>query len=171
MAFLRGPTSYISTISIGALLCAIFINNPSPIVFPSILIDNSERVADVLILGGSHAGLAGALTLTRHQHDVIIFDDGKPRNHWNTPIRVVPTWNNRLPSDLRASSRKELYSTGLATFVDESAVRVTKIHDSLFQVTTSNEKLWSGKKLLIATGVEFQFPNIAGYSDIFPERM
>lgn len=135
------------------------------------LIDEVGRYADVLILGGGHAGLSGALTLTRHQHDVIIFDDDSPRNRWNTPVHVLPTWEHQQPRKLRESSRRELQSSGLVTFVDERIVEVVKEHDSLFHATGSSGKVWTGRKLLLAMGAEFLYPSIPGYAENFPERM
>ncbi|KAF2014417.1 FAD/NAD(P)-binding domain-containing protein [Aaosphaeria arxii CBS 175.79] len=152
------------------LLSLLLINSPEGRL-PLILVDHPDNITDVLILGGSHAGLSGALTLARHQHDIIVFDDSKPRNWWNTPMHVLPTWEHRSPSDLRRTSRRELQSTGLVTFVEEKIVKVEKEHDSLFHATGSSGKKWSGKKLLVAIGNEFDYPDIPGYKDNFPDKI
>jgi thioredoxin reductase len=135
------------------------------------LLQKSEYDADVLVLGGSHAGLSGALTLTRHQHNIIVFDDGKPRNRWDTLMHVLPTWDHQSPNALRKASRAELRRTGLVSIVDERIVKIEKEHDALFRVTSASGREWSGRKLLLATGVEFAFPDIPGYTENFPEKM
>jgi thioredoxin reductase len=135
------------------------------------LLQNSVYDADVLVLGGSHAGLSGALTLTRHQHNIIIFDDGKPRNRWDTLMHVLPTWDHQTPNALRKASRAELQRTGLVSIVEERIVKIEKEHDALFWVTSAGGRKWSGRKLLLATGVEFEFPDIPGYVENFPEKM
>lgn len=134
-------------------------------------IDCSKNNTNVLIVGGGHAGLSAALTLVRHQHDVIVFDDKAPRDRWDSPMHVLPTWEYRNPSKLLASSRRELSKSGLVTFVDEKIVKVEKHNESLFHVTSSRGQQWSGRKLLIATGAEFDYPNIPGYNESFPEKM
>ncbi|KAI0508616.1 hypothetical protein F5B22DRAFT_620496, partial [Xylaria bambusicola] len=48
--------------------------------------------ADVLIIGGSHAGLSAALTLYRALYTSIIFDTQEPCNDRCTPTRLTPTW-------------------------------------------------------------------------------
>lgn len=86
-------------------------------------------------------------------------------------MHVLPTWEHRLPSDLRTSSRRELQATGLVSFVHDRIVGIEKENDDLFHVTSSNGKRWTGKKLLIATGNELEYPNIPGYKENFPDKM
>ncbi|KAF2690574.1 FAD/NAD(P)-binding domain-containing protein [Lentithecium fluviatile CBS 122367] len=139
--------------------------------FYPVLVDQSEPDADVLILGGGHAGLSGALTLVRHQHDILIFDNGSPRNRWDTPMHVLPTWEHRSPKAFRERSRRELQSTGLVKFVDEKIVKTERKNESLFHVTSSSGKKWSGRKLMVAVGSEFVYPDIPGYGENFPEKI
>lgn len=142
------------------------------IYYPQIDIKNASE-ADVLILGGSHAGLSAALTLVRHQIDVLIFDSDSPRNKWKTPIHTVPTWEHHNPDDLRKASRKELRKSGFVRFVHTQITNVQKpsMNDRFFAVSNELGETWRGKKLLVATGVEFVFPAIKGYEENFPDRM
>lgn len=157
--------------SLGAILISYGVRHVAWTTASHTLTDVSELDADVLILGGGHAGLSGALTLTRHQHDVLIFDDKAPRNRWDTPVHVLPTWEHQYPTKLRESSRRELQSTGLVKFVDERIVKVEKKNDSLFYATSTSGKSWTGRKLLLAIGAEFRYPDIPGYVENFPQRM
>ncbi|KAI0542848.1 hypothetical protein GGR58DRAFT_83 [Xylaria digitata] len=134
---------------------------------------NTVSTAEVLIVGNSHAGLSAALTLARHQIDVLILDSNAPRNKWKTPTHVVPTWENRNPDDLRRASREELRKTGFVSFADAHVTTIKKpeTNESLFVASDSYGGMWSGRKLLIATGVEFVFPSIEGYEENFPDRI
>ncbi len=69
---------------------------------------NRTSTAEILIVGSSHAGLSAALTLARHQIDVLILDSNAPRNKWKTPTHVVPTWENRNPDDLRRVTNNQV---------------------------------------------------------------
>jgi glycine/D-amino acid oxidase-like deaminating enzyme len=40
----------------------------------------ADRAADVIVVGGGLAGLAGALTLVRARRSVLVVDAGHPRN-------------------------------------------------------------------------------------------
>lgn len=126
---------------------------------------------DVLIIGGGAAGLSAATTLYRHQHDMRIFDYEKPRNAWDTPTHALPGWEGKAPSKFRETSRKELERTGMVDFVRAEVESVEKKDDGLFHVTTSDGKVSLGRKILLSMGVTFEFPDIPGYLDNFPERM
>lgn len=129
--------------------------------------------ADVLIIGGSHAGLSAALTLARHQIDSLVLDSGAPRNRWETPVHTLPTWENRKPDDVRKASRKELTRTGFSRVVNAevSNVRAPEPNEAYFEVSDSEGRAWRGRKLLLAMGVEFAFPDINGYEEVFPDLM
>ncbi|CAI6334451.1 unnamed protein product [Periconia digitata] len=169
LSIVKSPAVLIFTI--GVCLLSYTFRFWTPNLHRPTLTDKSELDADVLVIGGGPAGLSGALTLVRHQHDMIIFDNGRPRNQWDTPLHVLPTWEHRSPSQLREASRRELQATGLVRFVDEKVVQVEKIHDSLFSATSSSGAVWSGKKVMLATGVDFIYPDIPGYTENFPERI
>lgn len=161
------------TLSVVALLVSYAsLDSFATLFYPQLPIKNASE-ADVLIIGGSHAGLSAALTLARHQIDVLILDANAPRNGWKTPTHTLPTWEHQSPDRLREASRKELEKTGLVRFV---AAQITTflppaMRDGLFEVQDAQGRKWKGKKLLSATGVEFAFPSIPGYGANFPDRM
>ncbi|OTB04089.1 hypothetical protein M426DRAFT_321184 [Hypoxylon sp. CI-4A] len=123
-------------------------------------------ITDVLIVGGSHAGLSAALTLYRALHTTIIFDSRKPRNSYSTPVRLTSTWEHEQPEKMREASRKELLDAGFTTFVHTEVAKIEKKGD-LFQVTDEGGIKWLGKKLLLATGTSDVFPNTIGYRDFY----
>lgn len=131
----------------------------------------SASVTDVLIIGGSHAGLSAALTLYRALHTSVIFDTHKPRNWYSSPVRLTPTWDNQDPEKLREASREELRGSKLCHFVDAAVQRVKKLDNGLFQAIDAHSELWLGRKLLLAIGVEDDFPNLPGYKENYPARM
>lgn len=128
-------------------------------------------ITDVLIVGGSHAGLSAALTLYRALHTSVIFDTNRPRNWYSSPVRLTPTWENQDPEIFREACRAELRESGLSQFVDRGIDRVEKLDNGLFQAIDAKGKLWLGRKLLLATGMEDVFPNLDGYEENYPKRM
>lgn len=131
----------------------------------------SSTVTDVLIVGGSHAGLSAALTLYRALHTSVIFDSRKPRNWCSSPTHLTPTWEHQSPEKLREASRAELQESGLCCFVEAEVERAEKLSNGLFQATDSNGGLWLGKKILLATGVKDIFPSLDGYQENYPQRI
>jgi thioredoxin reductase len=132
---------------------------------------NTNAVADVLIIGGSHAGLSAALTLYRALHTCIIFDSDKPRNSYGTAVRLTPTWENQDPEAFKRAARKELSASGYTRFVDGEVQRVKTTDDGLFKATDSAGEEWLGRKILLATGSKDIFPPIPGYDALYARGM
>lgn len=140
------------------------------IITPNLVAKNNTS-ADVLILGGGHAGLSAALTLARHQHTTIILDSDKPRNRWGTPTHVLPTWEGKSPAAFKRSSLRELRRLGFAAYAKAEIGQVEKDNEGLFHATSTDGGKWTGRKLLLAIGAEHIYPDIPGYKENFPDRM
>lgn len=128
-------------------------------------------VTDVLIIGGSHAGLSTALTLYRALHTSIIFDSQKPRNNYSTAVRLTSTWEDQQPEEMREASRKELRAAGFTKFVHAEVQKVEKKDDGLFEATDDKGVKWLGRKVLLATGACDVFPDLPGYTDVYAKGM
>ncbi|ORY14661.1 thioredoxin reductase [Clohesyomyces aquaticus] len=128
-------------------------------------------IPDVLIIGGSHAGLSAALTLYRALHTSIIFDSHRPRNNYSTPVRLTATWEHEEPEKFKQASRKELEDAGYTTFVDTEITTVRKTDEGLFEVVSREGEKWVGRKLLFAIGSRDIFPQIPGYEALYTQRI
>lgn len=176
MSSQMSPPVRVFAISVAVLLLSLTFDLPqrlSDLYSAQQLVPGNGLNASVLIIGGSHAGLSAALTLARHQIDSLILDEDKPRNKWNTPTHTLPTWEDHSPDEVRQASRKELRKSGFARFVDTRVTMVRRpgAEQSFFEVEDLQGRTWRGRKLLLATGVDFVFPDIEGYEENFPDRM
>lgn len=73
----------------------------------------ADRVApmyetDVVIIGGSVAGLQAALTLGLARRRIVVIDDGRPRNSPANHVHSFLTQTGLTPGDLLASARSML---------------------------------------------------------------
>jgi thioredoxin reductase len=68
---------------------------------------------DVIIIGGSFAGLAGALQLGRARRKVTVLDTGLPRNRFAGRSHGLLGHDHKPPLDILAEARQQLarYST------------------------------------------------------------
>ncbi len=133
---------------------------------------SSEESVDVLIIGGGPAGLSAALCLSRARYTAAVFDSGVYRNTLSYHVHMVPTWDHSDPREYRAAARKELktrYDT--VQFVDRAVREVTKDETGTFHAIDASEKHWSGKKLILGTGVKDIFPDIPGYEECWSTGM
>ncbi|KAF2446671.1 FAD/NAD(P)-binding domain-containing protein [Karstenula rhodostoma CBS 690.94] len=134
------------------------------------LTHSQSVVSDVLVIGGSHAGLSAALTLYRALHTTVIFDASTPRNNYQTPIRLTPTWEHQHIDDFKQAAKKELQEAGYTTFVEAHVDKVSR-SNGLFELVDSNGTTWQGRKLLLATGSKDIFPAIPGYDALYARRI
>jgi len=125
---------------------------------------------DILIIGGGPAGLSAALSIVRQVHSTIIVDSGKYRNA-DSPMHTVPTWDHRQPSEFRAAARKDFERYGTVKVESAEVASINKTEDGLFEAVGSNGQVWTGRKLVLATGVTDIFPDIPGYSDCWVSGM
>jgi thioredoxin reductase len=132
---------------------------------------NSKELYDVIIIGGSYAGLSAALTLYRATHRCLIFDSGTPRNVLSTQIRLVSGWEGQDPQNVRDKSRAELESSGLVDFAARSVKTVRRLEDRTFEVTDDTSEMWRGRKILLSIGVKEIYPSLPGYTENYGTSM
>lgn len=115
---------------------------------------------DVIVIGGSYAGMAAALQLLRARRTVLIIDAGKRRNRTATHSHGFLGQDGVDPAELARAARAQLMAYPTLTWLDGDAERATGTKDE-FRVT-SHGKAYSAKRLLFATGVLDQLPEIPG---------
>src|SRR5690242_4924468 len=71
---------------------------------------NTESITmdDVIIIGGSFAGLAGALQLGRARRKVTVLDTGLPRNRFAGHSHGLLGHDHKPPLDILAEARQQL---------------------------------------------------------------
>lgn len=137
----------------------------------------TNKIFDVLIIGGGFSGLAAALTLARQQHTAVVLDSEVYRNEASAKIYNVVTWDQGGPSALRAAARKNIldyYST--IEFQKARISRIGEVEDGgtsypTFTATDDGGKVWRGRKVILATGVRDVFPEIEGYAECWAKGM
>ncbi|WP_398957187.1 NAD(P)/FAD-dependent oxidoreductase [Streptomyces sp. GC420] len=116
---------------------------------------------DVVVVGGGAAGLSGALTLARARRSVLVIDSGEPRN---APASGVHTFIGREgvpPARLLADARAEV--TGYGGEIRQGrAVSARRLATGGFSVGLDGGDAVSGRRLLIATGLADELPEVPG---------
>ena len=131
-----------------------------------------ELLVDVLIIGGGPSGLSAAHTLSRALFSTAVFDSEKYQNEEPRPLHIIPTLENEDLAIYEREVRKRLLSQFKNLFfIDCKVLSVTRRDNGDFAIFESSRRLWRGKKLLLATGVEYVAPDIEGYTDCWATRM
>ncbi|BDZ65488.1 NAD(P)/FAD-dependent oxidoreductase [Agromyces mangrovi Wang et al. 2018] len=121
---------------------------------------------DVIIVGGGAAGLSAALILGRARRRVLVIDAGSPRNATAVHMHGVLGRDETPPGDLLAAGRAELtrYDVSVASGTVTSA---TSFADDVpgFEVLLSSDERYTARRLLVATGLVDELPDIPGLAD------
>lgn len=122
--------------------------------------------ADVIIVGAGPAGLSAALILARACRRVLVFDHGHPRNGSAEHMHGYLTRDGMRPHDFRAAAREELARYDEVRIVDIEVTDARHIEGG-FEVTTLDNETFSSKKLLLATGVVDNVPDVPGLRELY----
>ena len=115
---------------------------------------------DVVIVGGGPAGLSAALVLARCRRRVLVCDEGRPRNQASRVVHNFLSREGTSPAELRRLARRQLapYAVEIR---DERVVGAVR-RSSGFALRLAGGGRAHGRKLLIATGIRDNCPEIEG---------
>ncbi|MEC5181556.1 NAD(P)/FAD-dependent oxidoreductase [Arthrobacter sp. CG_A4] len=115
---------------------------------------------DVVIVGGGAAGLSAAITLGRALRSVLVIDSGTPRNGPAAGVHGYLSRDGMNPLELLSVGRSEVRSYG-GTVIDGDAVSARRTPDG-FEVSLGDARRFSGRRLLVTTGLTDELPPIVG---------
>lgn len=119
---------------------------------------------DVIIVGGSYAGLSAAMALGRALRSVLIIDSGLPCNRQTPHSHNFITHDGEKPTVIAEKAREQVLRYDTVKFVTDLAINATKTEKG-FAITTQSGKVFSAKKLVFATGLKDTMLNINGFSE------
>lgn len=119
---------------------------------------------DVIIIGGSYAGLSAAMALGRSLKNVLIIDGGNPCNKQTPHSHNFITQDGEQPDVISKKAREQVLSYPFVSFLSDFAIHAEKINDG-FEVATRSGLTLTGKKLVFATGVKDILPDLKGFSE------
>lgn len=123
-----------------------------------------QRHCDVAVIGGSAAGLAAALQLARQRRSVIEVDDVTPRNAPAAHMHGYLGREGTPPAELVAIGRSEVRSYG-GEVLTGRVLAVHRAEDGQFQLELSGGHRLIARRVLAATGIADELPEIAGLAE------
>jgi thioredoxin reductase len=124
------------------------------------------EAVDVVIVGAGPAGLSAALILGRCLRRVLVLDTHQPRNAASRALHGFLTRDGIHPLKLRRIALEQLaaYET---VRVERAKVTRARQRDDGFDVTLENGTRIGCRKLLLATGVVDELPEVAGLRALY----
>ncbi|QRZ15725.1 NAD(P)/FAD-dependent oxidoreductase [Paracoccus methylovorus] len=119
---------------------------------------------DVIVIGGSYAGMAAALQLARARRKVLVIDAGQRRNRFASYSHGFLGQDGVDPARIWAEACRQLLAYPTVTWVEGSASTIAGGKDE-FRVSTAAGDTFAGRRILLATGVADRLPDIPGLAD------
>ena len=119
---------------------------------------------EVIILGGSYAGLSAAMALGRSLRNVLIIDSGKPCNRQTPYSHNFITQDGIKPNLIAEKAKEQVLKYETVKFLNDLAISGKKTKDG-FIITTKKRATFLTKKLILATGIKDIMPEIKGFSE------
>ena len=125
---------------------------------------------DVIIVGGSYAGLSAGLQLARARRKVLVIDAGQRRNRFAATSHGFLGQDGQAPDVIAAEGRSQLMEYPSVTWVQDSALEaINEPHG--FSVHTRCNGVFQARRLILATGVADELPAIEGLKERWGTRV
>lgn len=119
---------------------------------------------DVIIIGGSYAGLAAGMTLGRALRKVLIIDNGNPCNAQTPHSHNFLTNDGKPPKEIATLAHQQVKRYDTVDFLQDFATDAVKNEEG-FKIGVLSGNNFTAKKIVLATGIQDIMPDIPGFSE------
>lgn len=124
---------------------------------------------DVIVIGGSAAGLSAALVLGRSRRSVLVVDAGEPRNAPSAGAHNYLGREGIAPAELSAIGRDEVAAYGVDVTSGRVVAASTTTGDGIdpvgFSVTVDSGAVVTARRLVVASGAVDVLPQVPGLAE------
>lgn len=124
-----------------------------------------SEMYDVIVVGGSFAGLSAAMQLGRARRRVLVIDAGMPRNRFAHASHGFLGQDGRTPAEIIEGARAQVLAYPTVEFRGEEAVDAAAVGDTPddeFEITLASGAAARARRLVLATGIIDELPDIPG---------
>lgn len=125
---------------------------------------------DVIIIGGSFAGLSAAMTLGRSLRKVLVIDAGEPCNRYTPLARNLPGFDGVPPEEIISVFREQALEYHTITFARDTVIAVGGA-DEAFELSTKSGLNFRSRKIVLATGLTDIWPDVEGFESLWGHRI
>ncbi|RJE22146.1 thioredoxin reductase [Aspergillus sclerotialis] len=126
---------------------------------------------DVIIVGGGPAGLSALSGLSRVKRKAIMFDSQEYRNAPTRNMHDVIGNDGTPPAVFRGLAREQISKYKTATMVNATVQSVTPVHDEGYFRVTADGKEYTGRSVILGTGLVDILPSTPGMTDAWGKGM
>ena len=119
---------------------------------------------EVIIVGGSFAGLSAAMQLARARRRILVIDAGEPRNRFAKASHGFLGQDGAAPAQIMREGLRQLSAYPSVDFVHGHAVSASGEFDR-FEVTLADGAAYAARRLVLAHGVADTLPEVPGLAE------
>tara|TARA_B100000686_G_C16779120_1_gene970576 strand:- start:1541 stop:2446 length:906 start_codon:yes stop_codon:yes gene_type:complete len=119
---------------------------------------------EVIIIGGSYAGLSAAMALGRSLRKVLIIDSGSACNRQTPHSHNFITQDGVPPAKISEKAKNQVLQYKSVAFINDLAIKAEKTENGFTVDTQSGEKLVTNK-IIFATGIKDLVPPVPGFKE------
>lgn len=116
---------------------------------------------DVIVVGGSFAGLSAAMQLARARRRVLVIDAGRPRNRFTHASHGFMGQDGRTPAQIVETATAQVLAYPTAELRRDEAVEARPAERG-FEVGLASGGRVNASRLVLATGVVDELPDLPG---------
>ena len=116
----------------------------------------------MVVVGGGVAGLSGALLLARSRRSVLVVDAGEPRNAPAAGVHGFLSRDGVDPLALLELGRAEVRGYGGQVINGQVRSAARDVAGGGFAVTLDDHRVVTARRLLVATGLVDELPDVPG---------
>jgi thioredoxin reductase len=121
---------------------------------------------DVIVAGGSFAGLSAALQIARARRRVLVIDAGEPRNRFSPAMHGLLGQDGRAPAEMLAEARAQLAAYPEAELRHGLAEQADGENGN-FAIRLETGEVFRARRLVLATGIVDELPDVPGLSRLW----
>ncbi len=121
---------------------------------------------EIIIVGGGIAGMSCALVLGRCRRKLLVIDNGSPRNAASHSLNGFLSRDGTHPLELRKIARDQLKSYPSVECISGTVMDADETVEGFSVLLESGEE-YSGKILVIATGLVDALPELPGIHEMY----
>lgn len=119
---------------------------------------------EVIIIGGSYAGLSAAMALGRSLRNILIIDAGLPCNRFTPHSHNFLTHDGEKPHQITMSGKSQVLKYQSVKAIQDTVIGA-KRSETGFELITQLGETFTTRKLLFATGLKDILPDMKGFAD------
>ncbi|MBP1853562.1 NAD(P)/FAD-dependent oxidoreductase [Rhizobium halophytocola] len=123
-------------------------------------------IYDVVVIGGSFAGLSAAMQLVRARRRVLVIDAGKPRNRFAQAAHGFLGQDGVSPAQIRSTAMEQLRRYPSFSELDGEVIAARR-ETAGFAVSLAGDRMVLARRLILAVGVRDDLPEIEGLAPLW----